>query len=485
MASPDFSDDCMIALYPQPELAQQLAVEGGLPADELHVTVAYLGHADDIDADVLREVVDELAARRPFTAQLAGLARFTGGDKDVLVVLVDSPDLEDLRRDTLEALAGRGIEIPREHGFTAHCSLSYLDPDAPAPLDRLDSQPMECTALSAVHGVDRTDSPLAHPMEAVAREAFATGWALSGGPMTRRVQVACETAVRIATEATGDPDVLKATIDLGKLEGMWALLFQRRQQQQDRHTVSVKALWHDQFDRDDTAAMVDRLRWQLGLHEAADPDRGRIRDAALAAAKAMLAGLADLAGFTTVRIALRNAIAAGRAEGMVNAVAIAAERANRIGLDWNIAFTDAYAAMQRLDELWGDAGGWLGRMVDNVAADLGRALADGMENGLSRDELIDAASDILTGDSEAVAFTVDWAMTTAADEGAFALYQSEGVQMIDIITAGDGRVCGSCIDAETGSPWRMGDQPRMPLHPNCRCCYAADVSLAHFASWFT
>jgi 2'-5' RNA ligase len=485
VASPDFSDGCMIALYPSPELAEGLAVEGGLPPDELHVTVAYLGGADQVDADALQEAVTELAARRPFTAELAGLARFTGGDQDVLVALVDSPDLEDLRRDALDALYGRGIEIPRDHGYTAHLSLSYLKPDEAAPLDRLDAQPIDFTALSAVQGADRTDSPLAHPMEAVAREAFAAGWALSGGPMTRRVQTACETAVQIATEAADDPDVLKATIDLGKLEGMWALLFQRRQEQQDRHTVSVKAPWHDLFTRDDIAGMVDRLRWQLGVSEARDPDRDGLRASALAAAKSMLAALADLAGFTTVRIALRNAIAAGRAEGMVNAVAIAAERADRIGLDWSIAFTDAYQAMERLDELWGDAGGWLGRMVDNAASDLGRALASGMEDGLSRDELIDAASDILTGDSDAVAFTVDWAMTTAADEGAFALYQSEGVQMIDIITAGDGRVCGSCIDAETGSPWRMGDQPRMPLHPGCRCCYAADVSLAHFATWFS
>lgn len=485
MASADYSDGCMIALYPTPDLAEQLAVEGGLPAGELHITVAYLGDANQVDADALREVTAELAARHPFTAELAGLARFTGGDKDVLVALVDAASLEDLRRDTLDALNERGIQIPRTHGYTAHLTLSYLEPDEAPPLGRLDAQTVEFTALSAVHGTDRTDVPLEHPVASVAREAFAAGWAVSGGPMTRRVQVACETAVRIATEATDDPDVLRATIDLGKLEGMWALLFQRRQEQQDRHTVSVKTLWHDLFTRDDIAAMVDRLLWQLGVNEARDPDRQRTRAAALAAAKAMLAALADLAGFTTVRIALRNAIAAGRAEGMVNAVAIATERAGRIGLDWNIAFLDAYAAMERLDELWGDAGGWLGRMIDNAAADLGRALADGMENGLSRDELIDAAADILTGDSDAIAFTVDWAMTTAADEGALTLYRTEGVQLIDIITAGDGRVCPACIDAETGSPWRIGDQPRMPLHPNCRCCYAADVSLAHFASWFS
>ncbi|GAA3267757.1 hypothetical protein GCM10010493_49930 [Streptomyces lavendulae subsp. grasserius] len=324
----------------------------------------------------------------------------------------------------------------------------------------------------------------AHPIEEFAREAFAAGWALSGGPMTKRVRTACETAVLIATEAADDPDVLRATIDLGRLEGMWALLFQRRQEQQDRHAAEIRALWRDLVDRDDIAALVDRLRYQLGVVEARSPEQRRLRDEVLAAARAMLRALADRSGFTALRIALRNAIAAGRAEGMVNAVAIAAERANQIGLDWNIAFRDAYQAMERLDDLWADAGSWLSRMIDGVADDLGRTLADGLEAGLDRDALIDAAGELLTGDTEAVAFTVDWAMTTAADEGALSLYQSEGVLQIDIISAGDGRVCPSCIDAEAGSPWHIGDQPRMPLHPACRCCYSAAVSLAHFASWF-
>ncbi|MFD8142507.1 hypothetical protein [Streptomyces sp. NPDC059708] len=324
----------------------------------------------------------------------------------------------------------------------------------------------------------------AHPIEEFAREAFAAGWALTGGPMTDRVRTACETAVLIATEAADDPDILRATIDLGRLEGMWALLFQRREDQQARHAAEIRPLWRDLADRDDLATLVDRLRYQLGVVEARSPEQRRLRDEVLAAARAMLRALADKSGFTALRIALRNAIAAGRAEGMVNAVAIAAERAGRIGLDWNIAFRDAYQAMERLDDLWADAGSWLSRMIDGVADDLGRTLADGLEAGLDRDALIDAAGELLTGDSEAVAFTVDWAMTTAADEGALSLYQSEGVLQIDIISAGDGRVCPSCIDAEVGSPWHIGDQPRMPLHPACRCCYSAAVSLAHFASWF-
>lgn len=484
MASPDYSDGCMIALYPPADVAGALAVDGGLPPDELHVTVAYLGDAADVDGDQFREVVEELADRKPIEAQISGLARFTGGDKDVIVALIDSADLEDLRRDTLDALTERGIEIPRDHGYTAHLTITYLDADEPSPLDRLDAQPVEFTALAAVHGTDRTDTPLEHPVAATAREAFAAGWAMSGGPMTERVRAASTAAVQTAVEHADDPHILEVTIDLGKLEGMWALLFQRREEQQSKHTQAFIGIWRQLIDRDAAAAMVDRFRQRVGLTEA-DQDKSSIRAEALAAAKAMLHALADLTGWTALRAAIRDAIAAGRAEGMVNAVAIAAERAGRIGLDWNLAFNDAYQSLARLDDLWGNADGWLGRTIDRAAGDLGRVLANGAEDGATRDEMIDAAMDVLTSsDVDAVAFVVDWAMTTAADEGALALYRSEGVVSVDWITAGDGQVCNVCLDNESGSPWPITDFPPMPSHPLCRCVPAADVSLSHFAAWF-
>lgn len=481
MASPDFSDGCMIALYPPPEVAQALAVEGGLPPEEMHVTVAYLGDTADIDVDVLREVVAQLAERQPFTVQFAGHARFTGGDKDVIVALADSPYLEDLRRDTLEALRERGIEVPRDHGYTAHCTITYLAPDDEAPLTRLEAQPVEFTTLAAVHGTDRTDFPLEHPIAAPAREAFAAGWALSGGPMTERVRAASTAAVQTAIDCADDPGILEVTIDLGKLEGMWALLFARRETKQAEHTQLVADAWRPLIDRDAVTTMVERFRAEAGLTEAARD----FFDEALGAARAMLRALADLAGWTSLRTALRNAIAAGRAEGMVNAVAIAAERASAVGLDWNIAFKDAYRSLEHLEELWGDADGWLGRMVDRAAGGLGRVLARAAEDGAAREEMVDAAMDVLASeDVEAVAFTVDWAMTTAADDGALRLYQNEGVRQIDVITAGDGRVCQTCIDYEAGSPWNTVDVPRLPTHPLCRCCYASSVSLSHFAAWF-
>ena len=302
-------------------------------------------------------------------------------------------------------------------------------------------------------------------MAAPAREAFAAGWAISGGPMTERIRVASTTAVRLAIESADDPDALKVTIDLGRLEGMWALLFQRREEQQAAHIKAVRSEWRSLIDRDVLAAAVDRLRGLLGLGEA-DRDHS-IRADALAAAQAMLHALRDLTGWHALRDKLTDAIRAGRAEGMVNAVAIAAEQTAVLGLDWNIAFRDAYDSLARLDEIWTDTDGWLAKTLDRATADLGSTLADAAEQGLSREEMIDAGMDILTADRDAVAFVTDWAMTTAADQGALSLYASEGVSQIDIISAGDGRVCPACLDAEAKSPWTMGDQPPMPLHPLC------------------
>jgi 2'-5' RNA ligase len=487
MASPDYSDGCMIALYPPAALAEALAVDGGLLPEDMHVTVAYLGDAADIDGDVLRKVVAELAERQPVAAQISGHARFTGGDKDVIVALVDSADLEDLRRDTLDALIERGIQIPRDHGYCAHVTVTYLDADEPSPLDRVDAAPVEFTALSAVHGANRTDSPLEHPLAAPAREAFAAGWAVSGGPLTERVKAASTAAVQTAIERADDPRILEVAVDLGKLEGMWALLFQRREEKLREHTRIVADAWRQLIDRDTIAATVDGFRRSVGLAEANGDDR---KTAAALAATAMLAALPNLPAWHTLRATLRDALNAGHAEGMVNAVAVAAEQAGRSGLDWNAAFADAYQDVQRLDDAGATVDTWLTRLIRRAEASLARILQQSADRGDSRDTMTDAAEDALTPDEDDpedgdVGFITDWAITSAAAGGALALYQSEGVLTCDWLSVGDGRVCPACEANEAGNPWAPGDLPEWPAHPRCRCFVSASVDLGHFAAWFT
>jgi hypothetical protein len=237
------------------------------------------------------------------------------------------------------------------------------------------------------------------------------------------------------------------------------------------------------------AAAVTDFRRRAGLTETdqADQDRqAQIAADAVAAAAAMLKLLPDRPEWRDLRRSLRNALAAGRAEGAVGAVAIAAERIGRTGLDWDIAFQHAYDALAGLDALWAEADGWLARMLGNATADLGRALANAAANSATYAQTLADAMDALDSeDVSAVSFTVDWALSTGLSQGALALYASEGVAAVDWITAGDIRVCLSCDDNETNGPYPPSLFPQQPDHARCRCCSAASFDLANYADWFT
>lgn len=488
MSSPDYSDGCMLALYPPKELAERLTVSDGLAADELHVTVAYLGDAADVDHETLVAAAKQLANRAPVAGAVSGHARFTGGEHDVIVALIDSADLEDLRRDTMDRLKAQGIDVPRDHGYTPHCTLTYLEADDQPPVSRLGAEPMEFTALSVVHGADRTDLPFRapHPIESYARQAFAAGWASSGGPMTDRVKAASRAAVQMATEHAEDPRILEVTVHLGRLEGMWATLFHRREKLIAQYTTTVAQAWRPLITRRAFRDGIYQYRAAIGLTETTQTDDKARKAAALTAATAMLQALVGAPGWANLRQAIRDAIAAGYAEGMVAAVAIAAEQASKTGLDWDAAFQRAYQQLERLDTLWAGVDGWLGRLIARAAADLARALADQADSGATVDDMTTTATDLLSGNQiDAVGFTVDWAITAAAAAGAAALYQLAGATEVTWITVGDGRVCSTCDDNEANSPYTVDQVPEIPAHPRCRCTTSAGFNLDRFAAWFT
>lgn len=152
----------MIALYPPEDVVQALVAAGAVtdPSD-LHVTVAYVGDAEGVDPAVLLEAAQAAAAGMgPVVGEISGHARFTGGEQDVLVALVDSPDLETLRAAVIDSLLVNGIDPVLNHGYTAHITLGYLAPDAPSPMDRLEPIPVSFDVLAAVHADTRTDTPL-------------------------------------------------------------------------------------------------------------------------------------------------------------------------------------------------------------------------------------------------------------------------------------------------------------------------------------
>lgn len=115
----------MVALYPDRDEAEKLAITGGLPAHELHVTLAFLGKAKGLDFDKAAAAVKAWAARTPvMKGELSGIGHFDiDGEEKVTYRSVDLPALAPHREQLVKALERAGTPASKDHGFTPHMSL--------------------------------------------------------------------------------------------------------------------------------------------------------------------------------------------------------------------------------------------------------------------------------------------------------------------------------------------------------------------------
>lgn len=168
----------MLALIPPPEVAAKLRQDGGMEPDDMHVTLGYYGklgeHITQEQLDGMKKCVAKACqGYKPFKAAIGGLGRFTAtassDGKDVLVGLVDSPELHDLREDLLKAVqksstvtkdgeepAPSGPTHFKNHGYTPHITLGYIDVGDPLAVHKLDRDEFTFTQLVLQVGKDKT-----------------------------------------------------------------------------------------------------------------------------------------------------------------------------------------------------------------------------------------------------------------------------------------------------------------------------------------
>jgi 2'-5' RNA ligase len=171
----------MIALMPTPEDAARLAIEGGEAAEDLHLTLRYLGKGADFDEESRAAIVDSVrtlaAGLPPITSKIFGAAHWNGnGDEPSWVWSVgDDPEygqsLEAAQGLAEEALlmAPMDVELPPPHTpWVAHICAAYSgELDLIIALEeRLG--PVTFDRVRVAFAGDHTDIPLGESLTAAA-----------------------------------------------------------------------------------------------------------------------------------------------------------------------------------------------------------------------------------------------------------------------------------------------------------------------------
>jgi 2'-5' RNA ligase len=161
MTNGDEKPLAMVALYPRAEEAEALATDGGHEANDLHVTLVFLGEAEDVNEDLVTEAAGLVASElNALQGVVGGVGQFAEQeDGRPAILLPDVNGLTLLRERLVDELGHRGIRSPSEHGFLPHMTLRYADkeelPDASAI-----GQELHFDDVSVVVGDRRTDYPL-------------------------------------------------------------------------------------------------------------------------------------------------------------------------------------------------------------------------------------------------------------------------------------------------------------------------------------
>lgn len=114
------------------KFAEELAVDGGLAPEELHLTLAYMGDAAECDADLITAVCKIFTVTYGYGLELegevCGVGRFIGEeDQDCVVALVDCDELKWFRERICEMLCQVGQYPVGDHGYIPHITLAYVD----------------------------------------------------------------------------------------------------------------------------------------------------------------------------------------------------------------------------------------------------------------------------------------------------------------------------------------------------------------------
>jgi hypothetical protein len=252
------------------------------------------------------------------------------------------------------------------------------------------------------------------------------------------------------------------TLQLGQLAGTWAAVYRRRDQLESEAAEQVLAAWRAVAAGLDLADIVAVLREQTGPTETVSQDRRRhLRQVTAAAVLARLTGLTRRPGWAGLVAAITSVLRRARAAGRTAADAVLDDTGDT---DLPEDEDDGGDRDEDLATAYTITAAALRGTAQTIASNLLSAAEQGDDEQAIQDQ---ADADLNTGSAWSLAAVT--ASAAAFTAGLVGAYLGRGVQQVDYVTAGDGRVCVPCSTAEEHSPYLANSAPQPPLHPSCRC----------------
>jgi len=131
---------------------------------DLHITLLYVGHTDELDKDKLSQAVSEIASiSSPIHGVFNGFAYFDQKEDSgevAVVLLFDSPTLNGFQHMLKMAIQSPERSAPDDHGFTAHVTLGYIPRNiVDIPADYI-HYPVSFDSVYVYWGGEHTEFPL-------------------------------------------------------------------------------------------------------------------------------------------------------------------------------------------------------------------------------------------------------------------------------------------------------------------------------------
>lgn len=140
-----------------------LAVAGGEPADQLHVTSIYLtGDHTELTAQHRHDIGQALAetVQGPIVATVTGMRSLGADEPPATVLMLDAPELHDLRRRFKDVMAAAGVPIPEDTypEYLPHLTVGYGTPFE--DVQHFVGTTFTIDRVAAFYGPDRAEVPM-------------------------------------------------------------------------------------------------------------------------------------------------------------------------------------------------------------------------------------------------------------------------------------------------------------------------------------